>query len=103
MAMHDDVNTAFPIGELRGVVHIRFPPDMRNYDDNNGEEMVGGLKKGMYGLKQSSRIFSDKVASALQEKAGPTRSNFDPCVYFKRDNGEMLISIWFVECTHIRH
>jgi hypothetical protein len=102
VAMHDDVNTAFLIGELREVVHIRFPPDMRTYDEN-GDEMVGRLKKGMYGLKQSSRIFSDKVASALQEKAGPTRSNFDPCVYFKRDNGEMLISIWFVECTHIRH
>ena len=97
MAMHDDVNTAFLIGELREVVHIRFPPDMRTYDENSGEEMVGRLKKGMYGLKQSSRIFSDKVATVLQEKAGLTRSNFDPCVYFKRDKGEMLISIWFVD------
>ena len=79
VAMHDDVNTAFLVGGLREAVHIRFPPDMRTYDDGGGE-MVGRLRKGMYGLKQSSRIFSDKVATVLQEKAGLQRCNFDPCV-----------------------
>ena len=48
--MHDDVNTAFLGSDITEVVHIRFPPDMRQYDEH-GKELYGRLRKGMYGAQ----------------------------------------------------
>jgi len=92
---HDDVVTAFLTAEMEEKVHLRFPKDMRERDSSN-RELLGRLKKSVYGLRQSSRNFSDKMARTLQN-GGYTRSKLDTCVYYKRKGADILVSVLFVD------
>lgn len=85
---HVDVTTAFLHGELHETVFMEQP---EGFVQPGQESKVCLLQKAIYGLRQSSRVWYEKVDAVLVA-AGYTKSEYEPCVYFKRD-GE--------SCTYI--
>ena len=61
------------------------------------EHMVCKLNKGIYGLKQSGRVWHHTLKTQL-EKVGFTSSNTDSTVYFRFGaNGSIELSRWYVD------
>jgi hypothetical protein len=56
------------------------------------------LKKCIYGLKQAPRAWHEKFTPALLE-FGLTQSKSDPCLFIRRQQGEILIVIIYVDDT----
>ena len=72
-----DVTTAFLYAELKEEVYLEIPEGMFE------EGMLGTvlrIYKGLYGLKQSRRMWNLHVDKALSE-CGLTRLTADFCVY----------------------
>lgn len=64
------------------------------YQNKNEKFKVCKLKKGLYGLKQSSRIWNKKLDSALK-RLGLTQNALDPCVYYcKKDDKTLIVTIY---------
>ena len=61
---HVDVSTAFLNGSLQEEVYMRQP---KGFVKKGEEDLVCKLKKGIYGLKQSSRCWNTTLHSHLQE------------------------------------
>jgi hypothetical protein len=72
-----DIKTAFLQGELTEEVYVKPPVGYKN-----DKGLVWKLKKSLYGLKQSPRMWNLKLHSVLL-KNGYTRSKLDYCLYWK--------------------
>jgi len=53
------------------------------------------LKKAIYGLKQSARVWYEKVEEALLD-LGFTKSAHEPCVFFKHSGDRIIIVALYV-------
>ncbi|RVE41367.1 hypothetical protein evm_013983 [Chilo suppressalis] len=84
---HIDINTAFLNGELKETIYIEQPPGF-----GVGDDRVCLLLKGIYGLKQASRIWNQKVHTLLSNN-GYSQSKCKPCVYIKKYNNNNLIMV----------
>lgn len=82
---HFDVKTAFLHGELNEELYLMQPEGF-----NDGTDRVYKLNKGLYGLKQASRSWNEKLNKFL-ENFGLKRINSDQCVYFMDANGIIII------------
>lgn len=71
-----DVHTAFLQGTIDAEIYMRRPSEI----NSDGKAPVVRLKKAIYGLKQSSRIFNDKINDFFIN-LGFTRSKAEPCLY----------------------
>ncbi|CAN1262899.1 Retrovirus-related Pol polyprotein from transposon TNT 1-94 [Linum perenne] len=76
-----DVKTAFLHGDLKETMYMKQP---EGFIDKSKPDHVCCLKKSIYGLKQSPRQWNIKFDSCMRS-LGFTRSNYDSCVYFKRN------------------
>lgn len=74
---HFDVNTAFLNGDLHEKVYMRQP---EGCIDNDSKEKVCLLEKAIYGLKQASRSWNEKVNEVLLS-LNFKRCDFDSCLY----------------------
>lgn len=74
---HFDVNTAFLNGELSEKVYMQQPGGCIKDD-----KKVCLLQKAIYGLKQASRSWNEKVNEVLMTMSYQ-RSAFDTCLYYK--------------------
>lgn len=83
--IHFDVKTAFLYGELKEELYLTQPEGF-----NDGTDRVCRLKKGLYGLKQSSRSWNEKLNKFLED-FGLRRIKSDPCVYFMEADGIIII------------
>lgn len=84
-----DAITAFLQGELDDTVHMQQPD---NYDD--GSKRVCLLKKSIYGLKQASRVWNEKLRGVLIS-AGFKCSSLDACIFFKiNESGMIFIAVY---------
>lgn len=86
-----DAVTAFLQGELHEEIYISTPEGIQNVDGN-----VFKLQKALYGLKQASLTWNKKLDSVLL-KNGLKRSKVDPCIYFKRENGNIIFVAIYVD------
>ena len=85
-----DLLNAYPNGELEKEydVYMHQPEGFKQYGPN-GEQLVCRLIKGLYGLKQSGRLWYHKLAETL-EAMGFTQTRLDPSIY-----------VWICDGTHI--
>lgn len=87
-----DVKTAFLNGDLEENVYI-YPPE----GVKCGDGYVLKLKKSLYGLKQSSKCWNNKINESLM-KLGFNRSEADYCLYIKNmENENILYLLLYVD------
>ena len=86
-----DVKTAFLHGDLSEEIYMDQPKGFVLPDRASD---VCRLKKTLYGLKQASRSWNEKFNSFLLT-FGFTKSDADPCVYFREDqDGILILALW---------
>ena len=75
-----DVTTAFLNGVLLEDIYMKLPPGL-NVPGREGQ--VWKLKKSLYGLKQSPRVWNAHIDATLTGVMGLTRCQSDTCLYTK--------------------
>ena len=84
-----DVETAYLNAPLDHDIYIEQPAGF-----NNDKSKVCLLRKSLYGLKQSAKLWNDTIHSFLL-KIGFTQTNADLCLYMQRSTeGIMFLIIW---------
>lgn len=86
-----DVETAFLNGTIKSEVYVKQPI---GYDDKT--ERVCKLEKALYGLRESPRAWYECFDEFIT-KLGFKRSENDYGLYTKRQQGEMIYLILFVD------
>lgn len=86
-----DAVTAFLNGDLEEEIFMRQP---KGFED--GSKKVCKLKKSLYGLKQSSRVWNQRLNKTLLD-FGLKRSLVDQCVYYIMNGPKILIVAIYVD------
>ena len=79
-----DIVTAYLAGELEEEIYMAPPPGV---PDTEG--LVYRLWKGLYGLKQSARVWNQRLTSELK-RIGLRATTADPSVWVSKDRGLIL-------------
>lgn len=90
--LHLDVNTAFLNGLLKEQVFMYPPVGLESCDKNK----VLKLKRAIYGLKQSSRVWYERVYSVLTDLEYK-QSEAEPCLFEKKDGDSITIVTLYVD------
>ena len=102
MKLHSiDIDNAYLRSNVDAEIHIEVPQGYELDEQIQNPDDVTALKlnKGLYGLRQSGYLWSKKFNESLS-RWGFKRCKSDPCVYFRTNNGRMLIVTVFVDdCT----
>ncbi|KAH9291902.1 hypothetical protein KI387_042909 [Taxus chinensis] len=88
-----DVKTMFLHGELEEEIYMTQP---ESFKIKGKEDLVCRLKKSLYGLKQSPRMWNQKFDRYVL-RLGLERSKADPCVYFKHEGEYYVIIVLYVD------
>ena len=86
-----DIETAFLLGDLDKKIYMKCPDGMVHKDD---ELLL--LKKTIYGLVQSSRLYYKKYAKVMRQ-LGFERCKSDPCLFMKKDELGICIVLTYVD------
>jgi hypothetical protein len=92
-----DVVTAFLIPELEEEIYMEIPEGYLNAKDAGPSQILEGekvckLQKGLYGLKQSARLWNLRFRQHLMS-LGFKQSVCDSCVYINEQTG-IILAIW---------
>jgi Reverse transcriptase (RNA-dependent DNA polymerase) len=90
-----DIETAILNGELTEEIYMMTPEGL----EANEDECVL-LKKAIYGLVQSARIFYLKF-KAVMIKLEFTPSTSEPCLFSKKANGSMIFVVVYVDDCYV--
>ena len=88
-----DVKTTFLHGDLK---EEKYMSQLEHFIEKRKENLVWKLKKSLYGLKQSPRMWYQKFDTYVLS-LGFLRSKSDHCVYYKSKNGHILIIVLYVD------
>jgi len=80
-----DIKAAYPNAELDENLYMEIPQGMKG----NG---YLHLKKTIYGLKQASRLWNEKLSKTLHD-IGFERYKSEPCIYIKKDKYNKICCI----------
>ena len=81
---HIDIIMAYLAGELKEEIYMEPPVGLPN-----SEQRVCRLRKGLYGLKQSARVWNQRIGKKL-EQSGMHATNGDHSVWVSHDRGLIL-------------
>jgi hypothetical protein len=90
---HMDVKTTFLHGGLEEEIYMKQP---EGFVVKGKKELVCKLKKSLYGLKQSPRMWYQKFDTYMLG-LGFTRSKEDHCVYFKLIGDHLIYLVLYVD------
>lgn len=90
---HLDVTTAYLQGDLDDEIYIKQPKMFNSGAESN---KVLKLKKAVYGLKQSGRVWNIKLTKTLKN-LNFEQSKADQCVFYKCENDDRLIITVYVD------
>jgi len=90
---HVDVNTAFLNSELDKQIYMYQP---EGFVKKGQEDLVCYLKRAIYGLKQSSRLWNKNVENFLL-KLDFTKSVYEPCIFYKFHCKSVIIVAIYVD------
>jgi len=89
-----DVKTAFLHGEIDEMIVMSQP---EGYEDPKKADHVCHLRKSLYGLKQSLRLWYLRFDRFMSDH-GFQRSSFDCCIYFKTiEGGDKIYLLLYVD------
>eukprot|EP00253_Pinus_taeda_P021796 PITA_21796 len=88
-----DVKTTFLHGDLEDEIHMKKP---KGFAMKGKKELVCKLKKSLYGLKQSPRMWYQKFHTFIRG-LGFTRRKADQCVYFKFIGDRVIYLVLYVD------
>lgn len=91
LVKHLDIKTAYLYAELKEDIYMKQPP---GFSEDNG--LVCHLRRSIYGLKQSARIWNKKIDSFLQQMQFRA-SESDPCLYVRERNGKLSFILIYVD------
>lgn len=86
-----DVSTAFLYGDLKETIYMQQP---EGHEDKSGR--VCRLKKSLYGLKQASRCFYEKITKLLL-RLGFKQSEADPCLFVRQKGKKKMMFLLYVD------
>ncbi|WJZ86050.1 hypothetical protein VitviT2T_005550 [Vitis vinifera] len=89
-----DVKNAFPHGELSEEVYMDLPP--RCMVSEKQCQKVCNLKKSLYGLKQSPRVWFGRFTKSMRA-FGYRQSNSDHTLFLKKQHGNITTLIVYVD------
>jgi hypothetical protein len=84
-----DVKTAFLNGIINREIYLE-PPILDGGDEDGKHENVWLLKKSLYGLKQSPRLWNEKL-NQVAEKLNLKQATQDKCVYYQHSNNKLCL------------
>ena len=76
-----DYTNAFILAELKEEMYIEPPKGFLRKDK---KDLVLGLLKSLYGLKQPPKSFFDKISEGLMERDFE-QSKLEKCIFMKKD------------------
>jgi hypothetical protein len=88
-----DVKTTFLHGDLEEEINMKQP---KGFAVKGKKELVCKLKKSLYGLKQSPRMWYQKIDTYMLG-LGFTRSKEDHCMYFKLIGNHLIYLVLYVD------
>ena len=88
-----DVKTAFLNGVLDEEIYMQQP---EGYVSENKQSHVCKLKRSLYGLKQSPRMWNHTI-DEFMIKMSFSKCESDHCLYIKRIDGDMVIVVLYVD------
>ena len=90
-----DVVQAYLQAEITEPLYMRVPEGLPTFDDE-GRPLVLKLKRGLYGCKQSGRLWSETLSEFLVGW-GFQRSHIDVCLYTYCKGSSILWLCWYVD------
>ena len=87
------MKTTFLPRDLEEEIYMKKP---EGFTTKGNKELVCKLKKTMYGLKQSPRMWHQKFDTFIRG-LGFTRSKADHCVYFKLIGDHVIYLVLYVD------
>ena len=90
-----DVKTAFLNGELEEEIFMEIPEGLE-VTKNTKDQKVCKLKKSLYGLKVSPKLWNKKFTEAAR-KLGLENDLHDPCLFTWRWNGKLALELLYVD------
>jgi hypothetical protein len=95
-----DVIGAFLHSEIDVELYMKQP---EGFIDPDFPEHVCNLQKGLYGLKQAGNLFNKKLNAFVVDKLGFTRTNADPCLYFRYYGDKLVLLSLHVDDMQFAH
>ena len=88
-----DVKTAFLNGEISEIIYMEQP---ENFVTGDPKSMVFKLKKPLYGLKQTSRMWYHKFHTIISS-FGFVMNPIDECTYHKFSGSKYIFLVLYVD------